>query len=329
MPPIGSDRTSVVDAQLLTGPLPVVKVGPLTVGAEPEWVADNSEALHAVVRQHGVAVVRGLGLATPADLARVSRHLGSMPMAEPEPFALRHHYHDHVYSSSEWPADQAMCMHHEASFASRPPATMLIACLTAADQGGATGVADASRMLAELPDDLVTRFERDGWLLTRNYSDAVGLPWPAVFGTDDRDAIAGYCARNGIEHRWLPDGGLRTRQRLPAVVRHPVTGERCWFNQIAFLSRWTLDESIRDYLEFEFGEDGLPFDSALGDGEPITRDIVAEINSAYERITLRQLWRAGDLLIVDNIRTAHSREPYQGRREVAVVLADPIPSWGS
>jgi alpha-ketoglutarate-dependent taurine dioxygenase len=29
---------------------------------------------------------------------------------------------------------------------------------------------------------------------------------------------------------------------------------------------------------------------------------------------MREPWQAGDLMLVDNVRTAHSREPYQGPR---------------
>ncbi|MEU6709043.1 TauD/TfdA family dioxygenase, partial [Streptomyces wuyuanensis] len=34
-------------------------------------------------------------------------------------------------------------------------------------------------------------------------------------------------------------------------------------------------------------------------------------------------WQPGDLMLVDNIRTAHSREPYDGPREILVGMADP------
>jgi Taurine catabolism dioxygenase TauD, TfdA family len=39
---------------------------------------------------------------------------------------------------------------------------------------------------------------------------------------------------------------------------------------------------------------------------------------------VREPWRDGDLLLVDNVRTAHSREPFTGPREVLVGLADPV-----
>jgi len=48
------------------------------------------------------------------------------------------------------------------------------------------------------------------------------------------------------------------------------------------------------------------------------------LNQTYEVCTKREPWQAGDLLLVDNIRTAHSREPYEGAREVLAGLADPV-----
>jgi Taurine catabolism dioxygenase TauD, TfdA family len=41
------------------------------------------------------------------------------------------------------------------------------------------------------------------------------------------------------------------------------------------------------------------------------------------RPPVREPWQAGDLLLVDNIGTAHSREPFKGPREVVVGMADP------
>jgi alpha-ketoglutarate-dependent taurine dioxygenase len=160
-------------------------------------------------------------------------------------------------------------------------------------------------------------------MLTRSYNDEIGASVEEAFGTDDRGAVEGYCRANGIEFDWQPDGGLRTRQRRSAVVRHPVTGQRCWFNQVAFLNQWTLAEEVREYLVDVYGEDGLPFNTRFGNGDPIGEDVVQVVNEVYEAHTARDPWQDGDLLLVDNIRTAHSREAYEGPREVLVGLADP------
>jgi alpha-ketoglutarate-dependent taurine dioxygenase len=62
----------------------------------------------------------------------------------------------------------------------------------------------------------------------------------------------------------------------------------------------------------------------FGSGEPLTEEIVELINEVYEANTKREPWQAGDLMLVDNVRTAHSREAYQGPREILVGMADPV-----
>ena len=245
-------------------------------------------------------------------------------MTEREAFASRQVYSDGVYSSATWPANQPMCMHHELSYRLEFPGLMLFACLSAPTAGGATAVADSPTVLDALPAELVERFEREGWLLTRSYNDEIGASVAEAFGTDDRRAVESYCRANAIEFEWQPDGGLRTRQRRSAVVRHPVTGQRCWFNQIAFLNEWTIDPEVREYLVDIYGEDGLPFNTRFGNGDPIGEDVVELLNEIYEANTVREPWQAGDLMLVDNIRTAHSREAYDGPREVLVGMADPV-----
>ena len=59
-------------------------------------------------------------------------------------------------------------------------------------------------------------------------------------------------------------------------------------------------------------------------GDPIGEEVVELLNTVYEANTAREPWQAGDLLLVDNVRTAHSREPFEGPREVLVAMADAV-----
>ena len=293
-------------------------------GSPGTWAAAHREALRAAVAEYGCVLVRGLGLHDVAETGAVFGEVTNSLMAEKEAFASRQAYPGGLYSSSKWPPNQQMCMHHELSYALEFPGLMLFACLRAPDSGGATAVADATAVLGALPGELIQRFERQGWLLTRNYNEDFGAPLEQAFGTDDRGAVEAYCRANAIEFEWQPDGVLRTRQRRSAVVRHPLTGQRCWFNQVAFLNSRTIDPEVREYLEDLYGEDGLPFNTCFGDGDPIGEDVVQLLNETYEAHTAREPWQAGDLMLVDNIRTAHSREPYSGPREVLVGMGDPV-----
>jgi alpha-ketoglutarate-dependent taurine dioxygenase len=288
------------------------------------WAAEHRDALRAVVAEHGAVLVRGLGLHDAAETTAVFRRLATTLMTEREAFARRQVYADGVYSSATWPANQQMCMHHELSYRLEVPSLLLFGCLGAPTEGGATAVSDSPTVLEALPRDLTERFERDGWLLTRSYNDEIGATLAEAFGTEDRGAIESYCRANAIEFAWQPGGELRTWQRRSAVVHHPLTGKRCFFNQIAFLNEWTIAEEIREYLVDVYGADGLPFNTRFGTGEPLTAEIVDVINAVYEANTVREPWQPGDLMLVDNIRTAHSREAYEGPREILVGMAEPV-----
>jgi alpha-ketoglutarate-dependent taurine dioxygenase len=317
-----SSPTSELDVDPRPGRLPIMHAG--TGGDAPRWAGEHRDAVRAVVSNHGCVLFRGLALQDAAGAGAVFTQLATGLMSEKEAFAARQAYPGGVYSSTTWPANQQMCMHHELSYRLEFPGLMMFACLTAPAAGGATGVADSTEVLSALPAELAKRFERLGWMLVRNYNDEIGASYADAFGTGDRADIERYCRASAIEFEWQPDGGLRTRQRRSAVVHHPVTGQRCWFNQIAFLSEWTIDPEVREYLVDVYGAESLPFTTCFGDGSPIGADVVQVLNEVYEAHTAREPWQAGDLMIVDNIRTAHSREPFEGPREVLAGLADPV-----
>jgi len=282
----------------------------ITVGLERV----DRDAVRSVVAEQGAMRIRGLELRDAAEAEAVFRQLGTL-MTETEAFAPRTRYAPGVYSATKWPPNQPMCVHHELSYAYEVPSLMLFACLVTPAVGGATLLADGAAVLDALPRDLVERFERQGWLLVRNYNDDIGASIADVFGTNDRGAVERYCRANGIDF---------TRQRRNAVVRHPRTGRRCWFNQIAFLNEWTLAPDVREYLVDVYGPDAQPFNTRFGNGDPIGPDIVHVINETYEAHSVREPWQAGDLLVVDNIRTAHGREPFEGPREIVVAMADSV-----
>ena len=317
-----SPQVPLLDVELERGKPPILRAE--ATGDASGWAAEHRDALRAVVAEHGAVLVRGLGLHSPAEIIEVFRRLATTLMSEKEAFAPRRVYTDGVYSSATWPANQQMCMHHELSYRLEVPSLMLFACLSAPTDGGATAVSDSPTVLDALPKDLAERFERDGWLLARSYNDEIGATLAEAFGTEERGAIESYCRDNAIELAWQPDGGLRTRQRRSAVVRHPKSGRRCFFNQIAFLNEWTIAAEIREYLVDVYGAEGLPFNTSFGTGEPLTEEIVELINAVYDAQTVREPWQSGDLMLVDNIRTAHSREAYDGPREILVGMAEPV-----
>src|SRR5437879_13153107 len=197
-----SSATSLLNVDARPGKPSLLRVE--TPGDAPGWVAEHRDALRAVVAEHGSLLIRGLGLRDAAGTAAVFRRLGSL-MGEKEAFAPRRRYSDGVYSSSKWPPNQHMCMHHELSYTLEFPSLMLFACLIAPADGGETPVADSPAVLHALPSELVERFERVGWLLIRNYHDAIGASIAEAFGNDAPRTVARYCRKHALQVAWHPD----------------------------------------------------------------------------------------------------------------------------
>ncbi|WP_328584772.1 TauD/TfdA family dioxygenase [Streptomyces sp. NBC_00370] len=288
------------------------------------WAALHRGALDAAVLRHGCVLVRGLAVRDADEAAAVSGALIDELTGDHEPFAPRRTLGAGLLSPNEWPSEQPMCMHHELSYAPSFPSRLVHCCLEAPHEGGATALADGAAVLRALPARLRSRAEAVGWELTRNHNGLVGMDWRDTFGTDDRAAVERHCAAHGIDWRWQGADGLTTTRRSAAVLRHPVSGVPVWFNQLAFLNEWTMDPGVRSFLVEEFGEDGLPYNTRFGDGGPLDRATVDLINEVYAAHTVREPWREGDVLVVDNLRTAHSREPFRGPRTLTVALGNPV-----
>ena len=285
------------------------------------WLADAAPWVKNLLPVHGAVLVHGLPIRRAADLAEARQALGVRPYTTTEVFAHRRNLGDGVLSPIRWPHDRVLCPYQEEAFSTVFPGTVLTACVAPPEHGGQAHLSDARRLTAHLPTGLVARARADGWSMTRVFHDRFGMPWQEAFAVADPDQLSEVLTAEGIEHRWSSEGALRTVRRRPAMITHPVTGEECWFNQIAFLNAGSLEPCERALLVEAFGPD-LPVDTAFGDGTPLSEEELAFLHSAYDATTLAIPWAAGDLLITGNILMALGRSP--GAPELLITLGDPM-----
>ena len=63
--------------------------------------------------------------------------------------------------------------------------------------------------------------------------------------------------------------------------------------------------------------------TVLENGSAIETDVVAQLREAYLQEMISFPWQRGDLLLLDNILTAHARTPFAGPRKILVAMAEP------
>lgn len=287
------------------------------------WAQENDTFIQNALLKYGGILFRGFGIDTKEKFDTfVSANCKEL-LDYNESSSPRSKLTNKVYTSTEHPQDQKILLHNELSYSSVWPKKIYFCSVIAAESGGETPIADVGRVYDRIDPRIREKFIEKGWMLVRNYGDGFGLPWKEVFHTEDMDEVEAYCRLRNIEWEWKEGGRLRTRQVRRVVHQHPITGENLWFNHATFWHESSLNPDVRAMMLEIFGRDGLPYNTYYGDGTPIEDEVIQHLQAAYDAETVMFSWEVGDLLVLDNMKVAHGRNPFTGQRLTLVAMGEP------
>jgi alpha-ketoglutarate-dependent taurine dioxygenase len=316
-------ESSDLELSSLTGTTLLRVISPPRESSVAPVTAWMSAGVEQALATQGAVLFRGFPVGGASDFQRFIQQLTPSLLDYDFGSTPRSRLHDRIYTSTEYPAHQSIPLHNEQSYTTEWPLKLWFHCERPAEQGGSTPLADSGEVLRLIPARIRERFVAKRVMYLRNYGTGLDVPWQQVFGTGDRAAVERYCRNGGIACEWNAEGELRTRQVCQAVAAHPRTGELVWFNQAHLFHISSLPPAARQALTAAFADDELPRHALYGDGSPIEESVLDEIRSVYRRLTVEFSWQRGDVLLVDNMKVAHGRTPYQGARKVLVAMAEP------
>jgi alpha-ketoglutarate-dependent taurine dioxygenase len=321
-------EAAVAEQQVSTGEVVAGRRLPLLV--EPAvsdfdvvgWARRSRGWIENRLTDHGALLLRGCGVDSVARFEEFARVLcpdlfgeyGDLPTAQGG---------EKVYQSTPFPPDKTILFHNESSHMHRWPLRQMFYCVQPSLEGGETPIVDCRELYRALPPAIVQRFADKRLLYVRNFTEGLDVSWQAFFRTSDRSAVEEYCVRSGIDFQWTPQG-LRTRQQAVAVTHHPRSGEPIFFNQLQLHHPFCLEPELREALDMLFGEKDFPRNVYYGDGSPIEDAVMVEVSDAYWRTAISFPWRAGDVLVLDNMLIAHARNPYVGPRRIVVAMGEMV-----
>lgn len=286
---------------------------------------EDADGFNRRLSETGALVFRGFGVNHADTFAELLDGLGVERTTYRGGNSPRITLQDGLYTSTEYPSTQHISLHNELSYSARWPSRLYFCCVQPATTGGGTTLADGRSILESMDDSLHDTFDRRGVRYVRNLHSGIGLgrSWQATFETEDRGEVARVCDASRVELQWLSDGGVRLTHVGPAVVQHPVTQERVWFNQAEQFHPSSLPDDVSEALSaaYEGREEELPQWVTFGDGEPIPVNSLSVIREVTRRHTTVVDWQRGDVAIVDNLLSMHGRQPFTGAREVIVAMA--------
>jgi len=286
-----------------------------------DWARNNREYIAQKLHKHGGILFRGFNLKTPEDFERVAAGIYSEIYSEYGDLP-RESAGGKIYTSTPYPEDKRILYHNESSHMNRWATRISFFCVIAAKEGGCSPVVDCRKVYQQLDPTVREKFEQKGLMYVRNFSDGLDVSWQHFFQTTDRSVVEEACAKQGFICQWVSEDQLRVKQRCRAVLRHPVTGEMSFFNQVQLHHVYCLDPDVRTSLLSIYKREDLPRHVYYGDGSEISDAEMEHVGEIYEKNAVRFIWREGDIVSLDNMITAHARDSYVGPRKIVVALGD-------
>ncbi|OXJ26296.1 taurine catabolism dioxygenase TauD [Burkholderia sp. HI2714] len=286
-------------------------------------VKDNRAALESRLLEQGALLFRGFDVSSVGDFEAFAHAISVHQSDYVYRSTPRTSIGNGIFTATEYPPSETIALHCENAYQRSWPLSVAFCCLTPAATGGETPIADMREVSRRIGPRILDQFEVKQVRYVRHYRRHVDIPWETVFQTSDRSQVAAFCADNGIELEWLDDDTLRTAQVNQGVAYHPATRDRVFFNQAHLFHLSNLETSLARSIVSLFGEDRIPRNASYGDGSPFDPADLEQIRTAFRECAITFPWQRGDVLLVDNMRFAHGRNPFEGERKVVVSLLDP------
>lgn len=288
-----------------------------------QWAKNNREFIENQLLNYGAILFRGFDVSSVSEFERLAEAIcpslfgnyGDLP---------REGVSGKVYSSTPYLSELAILFHNESSHMHCWPQKIWFFCVQPSQSGGETPIVDCRKVFQMLNPKLRERFEQKQLMYVRNYTNGLDVSWQDFFHTTNKKEVEDYCRKASISVEWKPDEGLRTCQVRPAIIKHPQTGESVFFNQIQLHHASCLKSEVRESLLSTFSEDNLPRHVYYGDRSPIEDSVIEEIMAVYQKAQVSFPWQKGDVLMLDNMLTAHGRNPYVGNRKIVVAMGEMV-----
>lgn len=321
---------AIVELELQAARLVDGKVFPLAIGPAPNhgslhdlraWISENREQLFDRAKDHGAVLLRGFAVECADDFAVVVDSLGLDNMPYIGGAAVRNQVSgERILTTNESPPSEPIPLHHEMSQVPDPPDYVIFYCDIPAREGGETPIVSSSQiyeLARERHPEFIAQVEALGVRYVRimpdrdDPSSAIGRSWRSTYQVETREDAEARMREQRTTWSWLDGGDLRTvTAALPAIRTEPRTGKKTFFNSmIAAYTGWVdARNDPREAVQ-------------LGDGSPVDHRAMMDIAElmAEQRVAFR--WNKGDVLLVDNRLTMHSRSPFAPPRRILASVA--------
>ncbi len=302
----------------------LVRLDNMPPAAFISWYNDRKGTIEAQLLKGGALKFQGVLIASVEDFQCVVNGISDNFLNYVDGNSPRIKLSGIVYTSTEYDKTQRITMHNELSYSANWPNKLFFSCLVPAGSGGETLLADSRTILEIMHPSIRREIEAKGITYIRNLHGGTGMgpSWQETFETSDKRQVEAFCEANNTRFEWRDHELLTLKQFSKGVIRHHITGEALWFNQVDQFHPSHLGSELYEILQSIYQDPrDFPLNVQFGDGTPISEDLVREVMETIDRVVVAPSWGRNELLVVDNELVCHGRNPYTGERKVVVSMS--------
>lgn len=309
------------------------------------FVRSQGDLLRELVSKFGGLLFRGFEIPRISSFPEIlslmgyklsERYLGGL--------SPRHEIEKNVFTSTDAIDQLPLFAHNETTFQNNFPAMISFFCRKEPPQYGETPIFNCAAIYRSMPPDLLDTLIRRRIKYVRRYRKKnpliphrLSIGWQEMFGTYDKKELERLCRENGARCIWGANDSLKIETTTEPFIVHPVTGEKCF--TIHLLNRHGVSEDIKNVKErvhslwvlyglivtqLAFHFRLVPMTVSFGNGKDLGKKTSTQIRNAIWKHSVVFKWRQNDILILDNIKTAHGRMNAVQPRKILTAMGDMI-----
>lgn len=300
------------------------------------FLKKNNESISQALLKEGAILFRGFALETPSDFNHSVQALGFGELLNyVGGDSPRDKVEGKIYTSTEAPPNLKIPLHHEMSFIKYFPRHIYFFCVQPPLEGGQTIIADGRKVYQDMDERIKARFSVNQLKYVSHYwgnSPLFSLmhkwtrghkSWMEAFESTSKEEVEAYCEKSDFSYKWHKRSWLEINQICSAIIDHPVTKEKIWFNQAHLYDYNPRLIGKLNYLATKLvyaRKHTKMHEIYFDDNNRVERKDLYTIMDVLDKNTVAFNWRKGDFLLLDNVLAMHGRAPFKGKRRILTAL---------
>ncbi|KAL8137002.1 hypothetical protein V2J09_003003 [Rumex salicifolius] len=271
----------------------------------PEFVRAHKPWVEAQLHETNAVLFRGFHVPTAAEFSEVVGGFGYEEFPFKGVAAPRRHVVGPVYTSNDSPPHLPVEFHNEIAYLEDYPNKAFFYCEVEPGSQGETPIVLGHLVYERLKknhSDFLHRLEKHGFIYRKflpyetDPLSPIGQSWKTTFSTHDKSIAKQRAEKVGMKLEWVENGAMVAVKPVPGIKGD--NEHKIWFNSL---------------MPTNTSDAGLV---TLGDGGPISCELMKDCSAILEEECVAFPWRHGDVLMLDNWAVQHARRPFTPPRRV-------------